>query len=610
MDIFLPEFCLKNLNKANNDSLVKDCLCKHSKKCKICTQTNGLNSSSNMNLVEIHEKVIESGMYNFQGCKIPINEKIDIDFMDRMLGDYCDKEVLPLLRYGFPIEVDSSFDENLTFDIPKGFKNHAGARNFPEHMLSYLKKESSHNAILGPFKKCPFKSGMSVSPLNTVPKSTPNERRIILDMSFPKNGKGVNDFIDKDFYLNNEVDLIFPRIDDFIKLIKAKGQGCLLYKLDLRRAYRQISICPSSLNKVGFIWDKHLFFDTVLSMGLRSAAHICQRVSNAFAFMMFNFGFSCLNYLDDFAGAENEQNATFAFLLLRELFRKSGIEEAADKASPPSQIMVFLGVLFNSNSMTMEITSERLVEIRSLINDWLVKEFASLKEIQQLLGKLNFVGACVRSSRIFVNRILNWLRDCYATSSVKYKVPLEMKKDLVMWDELLSSYEGISLIDYGEFSQIDGVFSCDSCLTGSGGVFGNSFFHKEFPDFVLAQNLSISSLEMLTVVVCLKVWSKNLAKKRIRIYCDNMATCIVINSGKARCKFLQSCLREICLISSLNEFQVVAVHLNSEENRLADRLSRWHLDSEYVQDFLSLTSSVTMTEVSVDDSLFQLNSNW
>ena len=99
-------------------------------------------------------------------------------------------------------------------------------------MTKYLQKEASHKAIIGPFRNCPFVEGMIVSPLNTVPKSTPNERRIILDLSFPKNGTGLNEYVDKDSYLGDNVELVFPKINDFFKLIKGKGQGCLMYKLD------------------------------------------------------------------------------------------------------------------------------------------------------------------------------------------------------------------------------------------------------------------------------------------------------------------------------------------------------------------------------------------
>ena len=49
--------------------------------------------------------------------------------------------------------------------------------------------------------------------------------------------------------------------------------------------------------------------------------------------------------------------------------------------------MTFVGVLFNTEKMTIEVTLDRLKEIRALIQFWLNKKFASLKEIQSLLGK-------------------------------------------------------------------------------------------------------------------------------------------------------------------------------------------------------------------------------
>ena len=94
--------------------------------------------------------------------------------------------------------------------------------------------------------------------MNTVPKSGSSERRVILDLSYPK-GASVNDYISKGFYLGEKIDLVYPTGDDFIELIKQKGQGCLWYKTDLRRAYRQLGYCPSSYNKVSFVWKKTHF---------------------------------------------------------------------------------------------------------------------------------------------------------------------------------------------------------------------------------------------------------------------------------------------------------------------------------------------------------------
>ena len=48
-------------------------------------------------------------------------------------------------------------------------------------------------------------------------------------------------------------------------------------------------------------------------MGLKSAANICQRTTNAISFIMLQIGIAILNYLDDLAGAERKENAVFAY---------------------------------------------------------------------------------------------------------------------------------------------------------------------------------------------------------------------------------------------------------------------------------------------------------
>ena len=92
--------------------------------------------------------------------------------------------------------------------------------------------------MLGPFKSNPFPNNLVISPLNSVPKKD-NERRVILDLSYPRNSS-INDFIVKDEYLGEKTEIIFPKVDDFVEFIKQKGRGCLLFKKDLRRAYKLV----------------------------------------------------------------------------------------------------------------------------------------------------------------------------------------------------------------------------------------------------------------------------------------------------------------------------------------------------------------------------------
>ena len=62
--------------------------------------------------------------------------------------------------------------------------------------FQHIQKESRHGAVLGPFKSNPFQDSLIISPLNTVPKKDSYDKKIIMDLSYPK-GNAVNDYIDK-----------------------------------------------------------------------------------------------------------------------------------------------------------------------------------------------------------------------------------------------------------------------------------------------------------------------------------------------------------------------------------------------------------------------------
>ncbi|CAG2202606.1 unnamed protein product [Mytilus edulis] len=565
-------------------------------------------------LLHDHDLVFKSSKLNFEDCKIKTLSKINVDYFKLMLSDYSDREICKLLEFGFPIGFHRN-KESMSllrdFKVQKEVlqvKNHRGAVEFPNDMEKYLVKELTKGAIIGPFHVNPFDHGIILSPLNTVPKKDSTERRIILDLS-SAGGTGVNEFIDKDNYLGEPVSLTYPRVDDLVLLIKKKGSGSHLFKRDLARAYRQIPIDIGDTFLVGFAWNGHIFFDIVLSMGLRSAAQICQRLTNAIAYIYSSLGFDIINYLDDFAGVESPELSAKAFLELQNVLASCGIEESEHKAVGPSTRMEFLGIICDSVKMTLEISIERLTEIDLILLEWVGKEFASKREIQSLVGKLNFVGCCVRPGRVFISRILNWLRYIYQDVK-KSEVPELVKKDILWWKKFLPLYNGVSMMLIEEWSKPDEIFSSDACMTGCGGMFKEDFFHVEFPDAIVNEQLHINALEMLTVVVCLKLWGTKLRGKRIMIKCDNQVTVTVINTGRSRNQFLQSCLREICFVAAINEFELRAVHIAGVDNRLADMLSRWHLHSNYAKTFFEETKYIHLEEFEVTNELFQFIHEW
>ena len=98
-------------------------------------------------------------------------------------------------------EIWMAYRQTPTLPDPEiSLKNHKGGTDFPEDLRKYVNKELAKGAIMGPYKKVPFKSKVGISPLSTRPKKNSTERRVILDLSFPE-GAAVNDGMQKDYYM-------------------------------------------------------------------------------------------------------------------------------------------------------------------------------------------------------------------------------------------------------------------------------------------------------------------------------------------------------------------------------------------------------------------------
>ena len=308
----------------------------------------------------------------------------------------------------------------------------------------YIEEELRRGCIIGPFEKNPFSKEARFSPIDTRPKKDSDDLRIILNLSYPYKGDSVNNSINKDTYGNKSMNLKYPTVDDLAKIIRKKGQKARIFKRDLSKAYRQLFMSPSSIHYLGFTHNGFIYFDVVLSMGSSSAAYCCQRMTDCITYIYKNHGYDNVNYLDDLGVAENEEIAEEAYDCLGWILSTIGIKESVSKACPPAYVMIFLGILFNSLTMTMELTPERLDEIRAILQIWSNKNYATLKELQQLLGKLNFAASTVRAGRIFVSRIINLLAKF--PDKGHRKLTPDMKKDIQWWSEFMEEFDRISIM--------------------------------------------------------------------------------------------------------------------------------------------------------------------
>ena len=148
-----------------------------------------------------------------------------------------------------------------------------------------------------------------------------------MDLSFPQ-GSSINDGIPSDTYLGDQFKICLPGMDRLVEFILAKGCNCLVFKKDLRRAYRQFPVDPKDYSLLGFCYQGKFYFDTHCPFGLRSSALICQRTTKAVVHIFNEQGFSAHVYLDDFYGAEYQSLASQAFSQLGQLFQQLGLDSS------------------------------------------------------------------------------------------------------------------------------------------------------------------------------------------------------------------------------------------------------------------------------------------
>ena len=70
-------------------------------------------------------------------------------------------------------------------------------------------------------------------------------------------------------------------VDRLVEFINRKGLGCLIFKKDLKHAYRQIPVDPNAYHLLGMCIDGQFYFHTVMQFGLRSATLACQHTTKA-----------------------------------------------------------------------------------------------------------------------------------------------------------------------------------------------------------------------------------------------------------------------------------------------------------------------------------------
>ena len=449
-------------------------------------------------------------------------------------------------------------------------RNHKSARRNAQLVSAKIDKELAAGRLAGPFQLPPF-SRFVVSPLGLVPKKD-GDQRLIHDLSFPR-GNSVNSTID-----HADATVCYASLDEAIQSILSLGTSAFLAKTDIASAFRIIPVSPDDYYLLGMEWQGHLYFDRCLPMGCASSCRIFSEFSSAIKWAAkTRLGIPhMVCVLDDFLLlASSRQVCQQNLDKFLGMCREVGIPMAEEKTFPPAQTMSFLGIELDVVKMEARLPADKLIKCEALVAAALRASRFSLRELQSLIGSLNFACRVVSPGRAFLRRLINLT---IGKTSPYYRIRLtsEAKADLMAWSLFLQSFNGTCFFHQSPWQHSDSFhFYSDASKQGFGAVFGSHWLYGQFPQNW--QSYDIWILELYALVVAFVTWQSHLSNQKLTFHCDNLNIVQVLNSCSSPNPIVMVLVRFLVVSAMRANCKFRAVHVPGARNKLSDYLSRFQV---------------------------------
>lgn len=451
-----------------------------------------------------------------------------------------------------------------------------------------IMKEVEQKHIAGPYRgKCPFKEYW-VHPVGLIPKKgNPGETRMIVNLSY-KDQFSLNYFTKKE-----ECTVKYRDIDAAIAMIqeiKKDHHAVYLSKCDGRAAFHQLPVrkedFPLLVIKAEDPKTSEIcyFVQKVVVFGSSKSCRIFSEFAAALAHIAQHFDEYKRRpneYLDDvLTGGHSKTSCNNSLTNYMEVCQKVNFPISEEKTVWATQIIVFLGLLLNTITMTIAIPLEKRNAALTQIDQVLDRKKVTVHRIQRLTGLLNFLCRAIVPGRMYLRRMYDTMSGLKQYHHVKVDRP--MIEDLLMWKEFLKWDASLTrpFMDFSETLIADEIdFFTDACksdrLTAFGAVYGTAWTYGEIPQRISQlETGTIQSFEMYALLVGVALFASQLRNRRVVVFCDNQAVVGMINNSTSKCSVCLKLIRVITKISMKYNVRFFCRYIPTDLNTRADALSR------------------------------------
>src|SRR5947207_345982 len=410
-----------------------------------------------------------------------------------------------------------------------------------------------------------------ISPLGLVPKTTAGLTtgwRRIHDLSAPT-GRSANDGIPKHYGT-----IIYETFQFALRLVAKAGKGCILVKRDLKSAFRYVPVSPFDQWLLMYEWDGRIYVELFLPFGLRTAPIIFNLFSEAIHWIMQLKGYDICHYIDDFLlvltpEPEKVQVAANDFSETCETMGFA-IEQ---RKNIEGTLVDFLGLEIDTTVMEARLPPDKHKRALALVTDILRRKSIPFHVLEKLLGFLSFCCAVIPLGRPFLRQVFNLLnRKTHHLAHIR--ITKAAKRDLRWWTLLLHQWNGVAII-HSIARPVITIYTDASGTKGIGGIWDNRAFSVHLNRRHRTKHINWK--EMYAIFFTMSLWADEWIGCRVILMCDNSAVVDAINKKTMRGVTI-TILQFILLIAVIQDIDLHSEWLSSEDNAIADALSRHQFD--------------------------------
>jgi len=321
-------------------------------------------------------------------------------------------------------------------------------------------------------------------------------------------------------------------------------------------------------------WNGRIYVELFLPFGLRTAPLIFNLFSEAIHWVMQLKGYKLCHYIDDFLlvlppESTLIQTAANDFSKVCDTMGFT-IEQKKNKEGT---LVDFLGLEIDTMAMEARLPPDKHQHALSIVVDILQRKSISFHTLEKLLGFLSFCCAVIPLGRPFLRQIFNLLnRKTHHLAHIR--ISKAAKRDLHWWTVLLHQWNGVAII-HSLPRPVITIYTDASGTKGIGGIWEDKAFSVHLNRRHRTKHINWK--EMFAIFFAVSLWADEWIGCRVILMCDNSAVVDAINKKSMR-GITITILQFILLIAAIRDIELHSEWLSSEDNAIADALSRHQFD--------------------------------